>query len=67
MDEDRLGEGAVRRLRHANSLPGQGLDDAPVVEVVKIGIGVEHGQGHAVELCVGQGTHNVRLETFGIL
>ena len=65
--EDRLGERAVGRLRDKDSLSGQGLDDPPVVEVVEVGVLVEVGQGHAVQLSVGQRMHNVRLEVISIL
>ena len=67
LDENGLRERAVRRLRDEHPLPGQRLDDAPVVEVVVVGVGVQVGQGHAVQLGVGQGVHDVGLEVLNVL
>ena len=67
MDEHRLRQCAVWRLRDADPLPGQRLDDAPVVQVVEVGVGVEVRQRHAVQLGVGQGADDVRLQSFYIL
>ncbi len=38
-----------------------------MVEVVVVGVGVQVGEGHAVQLGVGQGVHDVRLEVLDIL
>ena len=67
MNEYSFREGAVGRFGHADALPCQGLDDAPVVEVVEVGVRVQHRQGQAVELRVGQRPNNVRLKAFNIL
>ena len=67
LDENGLRERAIRRLRHEDALPGQGLDNPPVVEVVEVGVIVQVAQSHAVQLCIGQRVHNVRLQPLGVL
>jgi len=59
LNEHGLSEGTIRWFGHADSLPGQGLNDTPVIEVVEVRVGVEVRQGHAVQLRVGQGSHDV--------
>ena len=61
LDEHGLSEGTVRRFCHADALPGQSLNDSPVVQVVEVRVGVQVRQGHAVQLGIGQGTNDVRL------
>ena len=67
LDEDGLCEGAVRGLGDEDSLPGEDLDDAPVVEVVVVGVGVEVRQRQAVQLRVRQAVHDVRLQVLDAL
>lgn len=67
LDEHGLGERAVRWLRHVDALPGQRLDDAPVVEVVEVGVGVEVRQRQAVQLGVRKAVYDVRLQTLHVL
>ena len=43
------------------------MDDAPVVEVVIVGVLVEGGHAHAVQLSVGQGVEDSRLEPVLVL
>lgn len=64
LDEYRLCEGHVGRFSHINTLPGQGLDDVPVAEVVEVGITIDVGQRRAVEVSVGQPVHNPGFEMF---
>ena len=59
LNEHGLGEGTIRRLGHTDALPGQGLNDTPMIEVVEVRVGIEVRQGHAVQLCVGQRSHDV--------
>ena len=65
--EDSLCQGAVGRLADKDPLPRHGLDDAPVVEVVIVGVLVEGSHAHAVELCVGQGVEDGGLEPVLVL
>ena len=67
LDQDGLCQGAVGGLADEHSLPGHGLDDAPVVEVVIVGVLVEGGHAHAVQLSVGQGVEDSRLEPVLVL
>ena len=67
LDEDGLCEGAVRGLGDEDALPGEDLDDAPVVEVVVVGVGVEVRQRQAVQLRVRQAVHDVRLQVLDAL
>lgn len=67
LNQDRLCQGAVRGLADKDSLPGHCLDDAPVVEVVIVGVLVEGGHAHAVQLSVGQGVEDSRLEPVLVL
>ena len=67
LNEHSFREGAVWRLGHTDALPGQGLDDTPMVEVMKVGVRIQNWQGQAVELCVGQRPNNVRFKAFHIL
>ena len=43
------------------------LNDSPVVEIVIVGVLVELGHGHAVQLGVGQGVHYVGLQPLRVL
>ena len=67
LDEDGLCERAVCWLCDEDALPGEHLDDAPVVEVVVVGVGVEVAQRQAVQLGVRQAVHDVRLEVLDAL
>ena len=67
MYEGGLGEGHVGRLLEVDTLAGQRLDDAPVVQLAVVGVGVDVRQGQAVQLGVGQGVHHVRLQILLIL
>ena len=67
LDEDGLGERAVSGLGDEDALPGEHLDDAPVVQVVVVGVGVQVRQRQAVQLRVRQAVHDVRLEVLDAL
>ena len=67
LNEHSFREGAVWRLSHTDTLPGQGLDDTPMIEVMKVGVRIQNWQGQAVELGVGQRPNNVRFKAFHIL
>ena len=65
--EHGFGESAVCRLLHRDPFPCQGLNDAPVVEVVVVRVLVQVGQCHAVQFRIGQCTKDSRAEMVDIL
>lgn len=54
-DRSSLDEDGLRDVRfgEGDSLPCEGLEDAPVVQIVIVWVRVDVGQGRAVELCIG--------------
>lgn len=63
MNEDSLCQSFVR----VDSLVIECPEDAPMIEVVIVGICVDIGQGHTVQLCIGEGVNQLRLEMLLIL
>lgn len=63
MKEGGLGERAVWTRRFwRNSLSGERIHNAAMIQIVEIRIGVNVAKGKTVELGVGQGVHYVWLQ-----
>lgn len=67
LNEDRLGELGVVRLRQVNTFPGEGLQDAAVILIVIIWIRVDVRQRQTVQLRIGKCVDDLRLQVFLIL
>ena len=67
MYEGGLCEGHVGGFLQVDAFAGQGLDDAPVVQLTVVGVGVDVRQGQAVQLGVGQRVHYARFQILLIL
>lgn len=67
LDQRGLRELSVRGVVGVHPLPGQGLQDGPMVEVVVVGVRIDVAEGHAVDLGVGQAPRYLRLQVLLIL